>query len=302
MDDADRRSGSLVSIRIMPRKRTTTGGNRTVATGISILKTIASMKGPATLTEISTASKMLPMRTQRYLKSIAQMGLVSYDTETGRYDLGPAIIDLGLTALSRLDSVKLASEAITRLSLETGLTSLLNVWGSSGCTVIKYQSGEFASLLRVREGSNLPLLTSATGRMFLTYMPEVDTRAFLKRELSSWSSARDRRPHAEAVREIKKEVRKFGLACSSGGTGHDTIAAPVFDHNGNLCFVITLASAAGSCDLSYDSRLAGQLRKATLELSRSIGYRGDFSHMASEQKKSVPAARGLPRSKAKNRL
>ena len=286
---------------MMPKKRTTTGGNRTVAIGISLLKIIASMREPATLTEISLASKMLPMRTQRYLKSITQMGFVAFDAETGRYDLGPAIIDLGLTALSRLDSVKLASDTIARLSRETGLTSLLNVWGSSGCTVIKYQSGDFASLLRVREGSNLPLLTSATGRMFLTYMPEVDTRAFLKRELSSWSSAHDKCPEAEAVREIKKEVRKFGLACSSGGTGHDTIAAPVFDHNGNLCFVITLASAAGSCDLSYGSRWAGQLTKATLDLSRSIGYRGDFSHMATDQKKPGSAARGVRRSKAKNR-
>lgn len=283
----------------MPRKRTTTGGNQTVATGISILKTIACMKGPATLTEISSASKMLPMRTQRYLKSIAQMGLVSYDSDSGRYDLGPAIIDLGLTALSRLDSVKLASESITRLSRETGLTSLLSVWGSSGCTVIKYQSGEFASLLRVREGSNLPLLTSATGRIFLTYMPEVDTRASLKRELSSWSTARGKRPDAETVRNIKIEVRKFGLACSSGGTGHDTIAAPVFDHNGNLCFVITLASAAGTCDLSYGSRIASQLKKTALDLSHSVGYRGDFSHAGGEQRKSRAPSRPLPRSKKK---
>jgi DNA-binding IclR family transcriptional regulator len=289
----------FASMRIMPRKRTTTGGNQTVATGISILKTIAAMKGPATLTEISSASKMLPMRTQRYLKSIAQMGLVSYDSDNGRYDLGPAIIDLGLTALSRLDSVKLASESITRLSRETGLTSLLSVWGSSGCTVIKYQSGEFASLLRVREGSNLPLLTSATGRMFLTYMPEVDTRASLKREISSWSAARGKRPDAETVRNIKIEVRKFGLACSSGGTGHDTIAAPVFDHNGNLCFVITLASAAGSCDLSYGSRMASQLKKSALDLSHSVGYRGDFSHAAGEQRKLGAPSRPLPRSKKK---
>lgn len=264
--------------RIMPRKRTTTGGNRTVATGISILKTIASMKGPATLTEISAASRMLPMRTQRYLKSIAEMGLVSYDGETGRYDLGPAIIDLGLTALSRLDSVKLASETITRLSRETGLTSLLNVWGSSGCTVIKYQSGDFASLLRVREGSNLPLLTSATGRVFLTYVPEVDTRALLKRELASWSSARGKRPDAESLRAVKLEVRKAGLAWSAGGTGHDTIAAPVFDHNGNICFVITLASAAGTKDLSSTGRIAAQLQTATLELSRRIGFRGAVPH------------------------
>lgn len=285
----------------MPKKRTTTGGNRTVATGISLLKIIASMREPATLTEISRASKMLPMRTQRYLKSITQMGLVAFDAETGRYDLGPAIIDLGLTALSRLDSVKLASETIARLSRETGLTSLLNVWGSSGCTVIKYQSGDFASLLRVREGSNLPLLTSATGRLFLTYMPEVDTRAFLKREMASWSSARGQRPDAQSIRDIKSEVRKVGFARSSGGTGHDTIAAPVFDHNGNLCFVVTLASAAGSCDLSYGGRIAAQLKTATIELSRRIGFRQDIPHTATEPAKRRAVGRPTKRSADKTR-
>lgn len=254
-------------------KKAATGGNRTVATGISLVKTLATLDGPATLAEIAAAARMLPLRTQRYLKSIVQTGLVSYDGESGRYDLGPAMIGLGLAALARLDAVRLASDALAWLTRETGLVSLLNVWGSGGSTVIKYQQGKLSSLLRVREGSNLPLLTSATGRVFLAYMPSADTRAFLRRERTAWSQARGKFPDAAAIKILCAQVRQDGMARSSGGTGHDALAAPVFDHNGALCFVVTLLSAAGTADLTYTGRISGQLRTATVELSHRLGHR-----------------------------
>jgi hypothetical protein len=69
---------------------------------------------------------------------------------------------------------------------------------------------------------------------------------------------------------------------------------------GQMINPLTLGALTGGSAYA-GSRWAGQLMKATLDLSRSIGYRGDFSHMATDQKKSGSAARGVRRSKAKNR-
>ncbi|HEY4134138.1 MAG TPA: IclR family transcriptional regulator [Alphaproteobacteria bacterium] len=258
-----------------PRKaKTTSSGNRTVVTGISLIKIVSDCGGSANLTEIARAARMLPMRTQRYLKALVETELIAYNEASGRYDLGPAVIELGLTALGRLNSVQIASDVIHRLTEQTGLVSLLSVWGSHGSTVIKYEQGTLSSVLRVREGSNLPLLTSATGRVFLTYMPAADTRDVLKRELTSVrNNGHEVDAGPAALEALKHEIQQHGMARGAGGTGHDTFAAPVFDHEGRLVMVITLLSVAGTFDTSYNGQLARQLKAAAEDTSRKLGMR-----------------------------
>lgn len=256
------------------KTKSVAGGNRTVVNGVSLIKIVANCAGPASLTEIAKEARMLPMRTQRYLKALVDTEMLSYNEHNGRYDLGPAVIDLGLTALGRLNSVQIASDVIYQLTAQTGLVSLLSVWGSHGSTVIKYEQGTLTSVLRVREGSNLPLLTSATGRVFLTFMSPADIRDVLKGEIAAArSNGRDIEAGPSAIEAIKREVRQHGMARSAGGTGHDAFAAPVFDHNGRLVMVVTLLSLASTFAPSYDGPPARRLKAAAAEISRKLGER-----------------------------
>ncbi len=248
-------------------------GNRTVVTGVSLIKIIAGLGGSASLAEIAKAARMLPLRTQRYLRALSETGMIDYNKDSSRYDLGPAVIELGLTALGRLNSVQIATDTIHQLTRQTGLVSLLSVWGSHGSTVIKYEQGTLSSVLRVREGSLVPLLTTATGRVFFTFLPEADTRDALKRELASARSngqADDVGP--TALEALKREIRRHGLARSVSGS-HDVFAAPVFDHEGRLVMVMTLLAVAGTIDTSYTGNPAKLIKAAAEEVSRKLGMR-----------------------------
>jgi DNA-binding IclR family transcriptional regulator len=255
------------------KTKTASSGNRTVVNGISLIKILAGLGGSASLADISKAARMLPLRTQRYLKALTETGMVDYNKDNARYDLGPAVIELGLTALGRLNSVQIATDAIHHLTHQTGLVSLLSVWGSHGSTVIKYEQGTLSSVLRVREGSLVPLLTTATGRVFFTYMPEADTREALKRELASARSngqADDVGP--TALEGLKREIRRHSLARSVSGS-HDVFAAPVFDHEGRLVMVMTLLAIGGTIDTSYTGNPAKLIKAAAEEVSHKLGMR-----------------------------
>jgi DNA-binding IclR family transcriptional regulator len=89
------------------------------------------------------------------------------DGRDGRYDLGPRVIQAGLAALARTDAVRIATEALEALVVETGDTGQLAVWGDRGPTVIRWIPGRAAARTSVTAGATLPLLTSATGRVFL---------------------------------------------------------------------------------------------------------------------------------------
>ena len=125
-------------------------GNRSVVVGVHLLKTIATLQGPALLGEIAKAAGLSASRTHRFLAGLIQTGLVEQNDNTGRYDLGSTIVELGLIALGRTDAIKLGSDALATLTERTGLVSLMSTWGSNGPTLVKWEPGRLQTAVRLR--------------------------------------------------------------------------------------------------------------------------------------------------------
>jgi DNA-binding IclR family transcriptional regulator len=248
-------------------------GNRSVVVGVHLLKTIAALPGPALLGEIAKAAGLSASRTHRFLAGLIQTGLVTQNQNTGRYELGATIVELGLIALGRTDAVKIGSEALVTLTEQTGLVSLLSTWGSNGPTLVKWEPGRLQTAVRLREGRNLPLLTTATGRVFLAYTPANETRHLLERELKARSGAKGRAPSPADVEALRDEVMRRGLAQSAGeeNPGLTAVAAPVFDRDGRIALVITLVGILGTFSTDDDAEPARLLKAAADQVSRRLG-------------------------------
>jgi DNA-binding IclR family transcriptional regulator len=250
-------------------------GNRSIVVAVSLLRVIASLGRPATLSEIASAAGMSAPRAHRYLLGLANTRLVEHSAISGHYDLGSEIVELGVAALGKVDAVRFATEALVPLAEETGLATLITVWGTNGPTVIRCEQAQLVSAVRVREGRNLSLLHSAAGRVFLTHLPEAITAPFVERELAA--SAKDRA--AKGLESTRTEVRKRGIG---RGLGEETpniaaLAAPVFAANGRLALCIGVISAVGY-DTSFTGQPATALRRTAAELSRRLGFsNGDHS-------------------------
>jgi DNA-binding IclR family transcriptional regulator len=249
-------------------------GNRSVMAGFSLLAALASIGRAATLGEIAGAVKMTGSRTHRFLAGLQKVGAVSQDPESGKYDLGPGLIELGVTALGRVDIVRRASDAIEDLAEATGLVALVCAWGSNGPTVIKWTQGNRISSIHVPEGVNLPLLTTATGNIFLVYLPREKTKHFLEQEIGR--AGVSRKSVDSDVERIMVSVRAKGAAYSSGKAHPNLVklAAPVFQWNGDLALVVTLIGDATVTDMNADSATAQTLKAATQRLSQVNGYSG----------------------------
>lgn len=247
-------------------------GNRSVVVGVHLLKTIAAIEGPANLGEIAAQAGMSASRTHRYLAGLIQTGLVEQDQNSGRYALGATIVELGLTALGRTDAVKLGGETLSLLTERTGLVSLLSTWGSHGPTIIKWEQGRLNTAVRIREGRNLPLLTTATGRVFLAFMPDNEVKDLLDHELARQTEMLPKRDLSD-VQALRAEVLRHGLGRMIGeeNPGLVAIAAPVFDHDGRIVMTITLVSIIGTMDADYDGAPARELKATANQLSRRLG-------------------------------
>lgn len=241
--------------------------------GVHLLKAIAALPGPASLGEIAKAAGLSASRTHRFLAGLIQTGLVEQNENTGRYELGSTIVELGLIALGRTDAVKLGSEALTTLTERTGLVSLLSTWGSNGPTLVKWEPGRLQTAVRLREGRNLPLLTTATGRVFLAHMSAAETRPLLDKELKARGTAKNRALSAADVQALRDRVLRHGVGQSSGeeNPGLTALAAPVFDHDGRIVLVITLVGILGTFSTDDDGEPARVLKATADQLSRRLG-------------------------------
>ena len=249
-------------------------GNSTILIGAELLSVIARLDGPASLSRIAEAANLTPSRAYRYLRGLVDSRYVEQDPLSGRYDLGAEALHVGLAALGRVEPCRRAMALLPELTERTGLVAALTVWGSHGPTVLMSEHGRLISRLRMREGVVLPLLGTAAGRVFLTYMPAQYTEPLLRREIAEWNADHPGEPMNEArIARLQEEVRRHGVALSAGRRNrtHANLSAPVFDHLGRLCLALSLIGTKGTFDDSLTGAPAQELKRIAGTLSHRLG-------------------------------
>ncbi len=256
-------------------KSAATSGNRSVIVAAEVLKTLARFGEPAALGQIAAAAGLSSSRVHRYLSSLVQTGLVEQNAGTGQYELGPTAVELGLIAIGQIDPIKFGIEILPRLTKETGLVSLLSVWGSHGPTIVKWESGQLDTSVHIREGRTLPLLTTATGRVYLAYAEIKRWQKVVRQELASLKKQTGKTPKVREtnIEAMRKEVLKHGLGRMVGeeNPGLAALSAPVFDRHNQVALSLTVISILGTFDDSYDGDAANILKATAKQLSRRLG-------------------------------
>lgn len=230
------------------------GGLTSLDTALGVLDYLARQDGPRSLSEIGRGCAMPPSKAHRYLASFVAAGLVRQMGRAGHYDLGPGALRLGLAALSRHDFVNAAADALADLSAETGMTVLLSVWANQGATVVRWERGATPTDTSMGLGTTLPLLTSATGRVFLAWGPPraiaAARAAQLHRLARQTGLSRDRGrdmghdmdPSEAGLDALVAGIRTRGFASVEGRfiPGLVAAAAPVLDWQGEAQAAVTL--------------------------------------------------------------
>jgi DNA-binding IclR family transcriptional regulator len=242
-------------------------GIQSVEVAAEILSALVDGGGLLQLKDISAATGMHRGKVHRYLTSLTRSGLLFQD-DKGTYGIGALALSLGLTALRRLDPVRIAYHELPKLSDELKETAIVAIWGEWGPTVIALQESPWPITLNVRAGSVLPLKTSATGQVFEAFLPQEALDAFERRQTATGKSP------SFAINRKKNETRVRGLARADESVlpGINALAAPVFDHTGKLCLVVGVVGRKETLDIDWNSKAAKRLRSFATDLSLKLGH------------------------------
>jgi DNA-binding IclR family transcriptional regulator len=255
-------------------------GIQSIEVGGRLLAALADHARPMMLKDLASASAMTSAKAHRYLVSFLRMGLVVQAPETGRYDLGPFALSLGLAALGRLEPVALARSAAARLRDQIDQTVAVAVWGNKGPTIVHWEDSGHALTVNLRWGGVLPMLNSAAGRCFGAYLPPAATAALVREELKAARRSdlpEDVLPRTTAAYgAILDDVRARRVARVQGALlpGVHAFCAPVFDARGAACLGLIVLGYSGLLDSRWDSPALAALQRAAAQLSGQLGAPG----------------------------
>ena len=251
-------------------------GIQSVEAGARLLRTLAANNRAMMLKDLAKGAGMAPAKAHRYLVSYIRSGLIAQNPVTGRYDLGPFALELGLSSLARLDVVRLADPVLESLCEEIEETVALTVWGNLGPTVIRLSEPSTTITVTLRPGGVLSLIKSATGRAFVAFNRSPAVRKMFEAEMKQVAKERGvplQKLHDE-IDPIISEIRSQGLSRASGSLtpGINGFSAPIFDFTGNMVASLTTLGSVGHFDDAWKSPLAGKVRDAAAGVSRLLGY------------------------------
>lgn len=245
---------------------------------MKILVAMAQSPRAMHLKEIAAAVDMAPGNTHRYLVSMMRVHLVRQESTNGRYDLGSFALRLGIAAMARLDAFEITGETLVELRDEIDMPVFMSVWSEEGPTIVRWLDAGHDLSVNVRLGSRAHLLTSASGRVFLTWENEERTRPLIERELAAGHGKRQggAKPLSlEDVEAMRARIRELGVArvTGEGIVGINGLSAPVFDASGRLKASITSVGLQEVFDVDENGPLANAVRAAGRRASQRLGYR-----------------------------
>lgn len=230
-------------------------GIKAIDVGMELLAALAAAPGPLMLKDLAARTDMAPAKAHRYLASFIQAGMVRQEGRSGRYDLGPAALRLGLAALARHDVMARAQTRLAALRDQIRATCFLSQWSDRGPIIVAWEDSLQPVTVNVRVGSIMPLLRSATGRVFLAFAPAADVAA-----VRAAACADDVVSLADAE-ALAAQTRAEGLGRVTGDlqAGIDALAAPLHDAAGRLQGSVTALGPSPAFDATPKGPIARHL-------------------------------------------
>lgn len=248
------------------------GTIQSVERAARILRELGSGAARLGVTELSEHLHIAKGTVHGLLRTLERQEFVEQDPETGKYRLGPAMLQLGN---AYLDAHELRSRSLLWAdSLAGRVTEAVRVGVLNGPSVLivhhVFRPDDSVQILEV--GASIPWNASALGKAIVAYVEPERRAALLSGELRRLTG-RTIVDGAELGASLEQVV-ETGLATEDqeGIVGEAEIAAPIFDHRGAPIGAIGIAGPVERLlPDGPDEQLAAAVKQAARGLSREMG-------------------------------
>lgn len=239
-----------------------------------ILDCLQSHQHLMTLEEITQATGFKKTTCFRLLKTLRTLGVVELSPATKKYQYGPRLAAIGLSALKTMNLRQAALPILQQLRDETGETINLTILSGSEILYVERIMSDYLVNVNVNIGDRLPVYCASMGKVILAYLSE----GRLERILSSitFDKKTDNTivTRSTLVRELEK-IKRDGFAINDEELekGLRAVAAPIFNFAGEAFAATNIAwTTARRPERATFSEYAIKIVAAAKRISQLMGY------------------------------
>ena len=205
----------------------------------------------------------------RLLATLVEGRIVEHVPETGRYRLGPRLLQLGGIVLDRLDLRHLAAPRLRELVRLTGETATLSVAGERDAVTVDFLQSRSSVQSIAHVGRQSVAHATATGKVLLAFgrrpLPPGPLKAYTEHTVTNRSVL---------VAELDR-VREQGFAENLRERDADlhAVAAPVAGSRGELAAILGVQGPSWRFGPEQMRSAVGHLLRCAAELSADLGGR-----------------------------
>nr|BFE56189.1 IclR family transcriptional regulator [Dactylosporangium thailandense] len=221
------------------------------------------------VTELAEKLSLSKAAVHRLLTSLRGRGMVEIDEATHRYRLGPTVLTLSQSYLSRLDVTALAAPELPWLCRATNETVTLSRRAGLTRYYVEQVLPDRDVVRMVSVGVPFPLHIGASSKAFLAHLTAADAETVLAGPLDGPGGRPPLDP--DALRAELDEIRTRGWSHSQSerDLGTASVAAPILDYRGEPRAVM---SVCGPAERFRPEACAAALLEVTTRLSRKMGH------------------------------
>jgi DNA-binding IclR family transcriptional regulator len=251
----------------MPNTKSSTrrGGIQSIDRAAKILRALASGPRRLGVTELATRLDLAVPTVHGLLQTLQANGFVEQDRDSGKYQLGAGLLQLGN---SYLDLNELRGRSLVhaeRLATRADAAVRVGVMHGPSVIVVHHVFRPDATLQILEVGAQLPVHASALGKAILAFTPAaVDdlTAEPLPKLTGRTLGERELRAEFATIRE-----RGVARERDEAVLGESSVAGPIFDHLGHAVGAI---GVVGDTERLIPRTVAKGLAPAVTEAARGV--------------------------------
>ncbi len=244
----------------------------TVERAVAVLRALAEVPDDLGTNEIARRIGVNPSTVSRLLATLAEAELVRRVPDSGRFRLGPRLVELGNAALTRVDLRQQGRPHLMQLTQVTGETSTLSVPTDEATITVDFVQSPSSVRSVAEVGRPSVPHATATGKVFLAYggtMPRGRLAPCTGRTITDLATL--------ATEVARTRDRGWAQAIGEREVDLNALAAPLLDAVGTLVGVIGLQGPAARFDRAAMRAAVGPLVEHAGQLSAAGPQAGDLS-------------------------
>lgn len=244
-----------------------------LARGLQLLMQFSRHERELTGAELSRRLDLPRASVFRMLHTLEQGGFLERAEDGISYRLGMAVLRLGFEWLASMDLNEHGRPVIEALRDRCGYSAHLVIRDAREVIFVAKSPGRNAMFHSIQVGARLPAHATVLGRILLSGLGDAELRR-LYPETSLQAFTAKTPTQLKELKALIEQDRARGYGISMGGfeTGISTIAAPVFNGQGQVVAAISISVPSARIEENAVDPLVSQVKDAAHQLTERLKH------------------------------